>query len=587
MTEYINKDLYRQIPPNERHFINLNSANADEMIRQLKAAGIEFSATLSDYRRTVTVRRSDSERADAILDSLAKPQQNNSRIIGNTEYRYISDKKYINTDAKTALQIANLLSGDTGSRFSGRIVGDRATITVSGDSNAAVIRRMIENLKNTDIIEALREAGYERIPDSDGFVNIRNNETGVVCGFDGMDMVRDMFNDPENEFFHPTAYRIELAADTFADPYYIAEYDIRSGEEKSAYYDGSGSSPVFTALDDALSYAIANNIAVTNTVAELNEWRAADREREDAAVETANNRLIRQFPMRNGEYPDDFIYNPYSGNYSWVFFNPDGNDGKGEFCEKTVTSQDIYEAYSMRIAAGNEASGRNAFIGHLYEVCKENVIETGSGYFLDYANDYISKSDNTMRFYGICEGGSETDISAFIKYLEDNCPDVVRDKEDRQDSINANSPMRNNEELIRISDEIAEKEKALTEFVSNKDFDTAGKLLNELRSLSVRYNEVKSEIQSENINDNDVRKLRSIRPSRKSVQNMLENEVAQTPKFEKLLSDEMGEKSAYEMRSGNNEWRNDNSRSVPIIRIRKGNIPQNLPEVRKLILTTN
>ena len=440
MTEYINKDFYKQIPSNERHYINLNSANADEMIRQLKAAGIEFSATLGNYRRTVTVRKSDSERADAILNSVAKPQsqQNNSRIIGNTEYRYIADKKYINTDTKTAMQIANLLSGDTNCRFSGRIVGDRATITVSGDKNAAVIRRMIENLNNTDIIEALREAGYERIPDTNGFVNIKNTETGVVCGFDGMDMVRDMFNDPENEFFHPTAYRIELTTDAFAEPYYIAEYDVRSGEEKSAYYDSNGISPVFVTLDDAVSYTEKNKIAVTNTEAELNEWRAAERDREDAAIVMANNQLIQQFPMQDGNYPDDFIYNPDSGNYSWVFFNPDGNEGNGEFCEKTITPQDIYEAYIKRISAANEKDGRNAFIDHLYATSEESTIETGSGYFLDYADDYISKSDNTVRFYGIYANGNENDISAFIKYLEDNC-DVVKDKENRQNTINEQS----------------------------------------------------------------------------------------------------------------------------------------------------
>ena len=103
----------------------------------------------------------------------------------------------------------------------------------------------------------------------------------------------------------------------------------------------------------------------------------------------------------------------------------------------------------------------------------------------------------------------------------------------------------------------------------------------ELAEMSRRAEEIKAEIQKEAITVDDVQALRSIEPKRKSVQNMLENEVAQTPKFEKLLNEEMGEKSAYEMRSGNNEWRNDETKTVPIINVQKREIPENLADLRK------
>ena len=133
MTEYVNKEFYKEIPPQERHYLNLTASTVNTVMDRLNAEGISFSATLSNYKNVVTVRKSDSERAAAIVSEIAPNRNDGFRIIGNTDYRYISDKRYIKMDSDTALKVAAVLSGDNNSRFSGRIIGDKATITVSGD----------------------------------------------------------------------------------------------------------------------------------------------------------------------------------------------------------------------------------------------------------------------------------------------------------------------------------------------------------------------------------------------------------------------------------------------------------------------
>ena len=268
MTEYVNKDYYNSIKGNCT-YIDFNANTIHKVMERLRAEGIMFSATYGGYRNTITVSKNDAQRANAIAAEY-KTQANEQnrqnyqqRIIGNIEYSQIRDRNFINTDPATALQVANLLSGDTSIRFSGRILANSATITVSGRKNAEMVNRMIENIRNSDIINDLYRAGYERMADTNGFINIRNNSTGEIVGFRSMDMVREMFHDQSNEFFHPSAYRVDMTAET-AQPYYISEVEKTTAEERNVYVDENGGVPTFESQPEAEEYASNNGIDLSD-----------------------------------------------------------------------------------------------------------------------------------------------------------------------------------------------------------------------------------------------------------------------------------------------------------------------------------
>ena len=579
MTEYINKEFYKEIPANERHYINLSASNIKAVMDKLNAEGIPFSATLSNYKNVVTVRKSDSERAAAIVNELTPKQSSDVRIIGNIEYKYISDKRYINMDSDTALKVAAIMSGDSNNRFSGRIVGDKATITVSGDRAAADVRRIADNIKNADLLTELSEAGFERVEANNGFVNFRNKFTGAVEGFDSLDMVREMFEDKDNEFFHPTAYRIKLTSDEYEFNFYIIScYDNTTGEEIEPYYENDGAYRVmqtFGTVDEALEYAASKKLTISNSNEELDKWRAAEVERENEQIAGENRSLIADFPKQDGLYPDRFRYNKDSNSFMWTYFNPEGDNGSGIFVEKYISEQDIYAAHIAMISADNEAEGREAFLNYIFENCRESNIDIYSGYFADYAKDYINKPGAVEEYYGI--GANSThieDITALISRLEDSCAEIKKEQlEAAAQTVETEKEISLSDQLVDLTDSIVKRQEEFTECINTGNYEGASAAAAELAELSRRAEQIKAMIQEEAITTDDVDVLRSIKPERKSVQNMLETEVAQTPKFEKLLGEEFGEKSAYAMRNSDNEWRNDDSKRAVVVEVQKRDIP--------------
>lgn len=63
MTEYVNKEYYKSLAVADRFYINPGNMTRPFMDR-LNAEGIPFSATLGDYKQTVTVSKANRERAE-------------------------------------------------------------------------------------------------------------------------------------------------------------------------------------------------------------------------------------------------------------------------------------------------------------------------------------------------------------------------------------------------------------------------------------------------------------------------------------------------------------------------------------------
>jgi hypothetical protein len=125
------------------------------------------------------------------------------------------------------------------------------------------------------------------------------------------------------------------------------------------------------------------------------------------------------------------------------------------------------------------------------------------------------------------------------------------------------------DELVAIAAEIADKQCEFSNLIENAQFDESAIISVQLSNLAQKAAILKERINKNEINRADIRALRDIEPKRKSVQNLLEPEVAQTVKFEKLLATELGGLSPYELRK--NDSRIEETDTVPIITVERRN----------------
>ena len=165
----------------------------------------------------------------------------------------------------------------------------------------------------------------------------------------------------------------------------------------------------------------------------MNHWREiehTDKIRHD------NSELVASFPKSGEEYPDHFLYNAEGKSFQWIYYNPDGNFGEGEFVQKNIYEQDIIAAYNAKITSPDEATGRNEFIYSLFSSCEETVISSDTEAFTAIAKEYINKPTGTIELYGIVENGTNiSSIDMLISALEGNCPAVHSEKEKTEDIV--------------------------------------------------------------------------------------------------------------------------------------------------------
>lgn len=78
------------------------------------------------------------------------------------------------------------------------------------------------------------------------------------------------------------------------------------------------------------------------------------------------------------EYTDAFFVNDGSNNVEWVYYNPDGNDGKGQFVNNLISYEDILEAAKLH-------SDEKEFFDYLGSVAKQTLSDYGTK---EYKDDY-------------------------------------------------------------------------------------------------------------------------------------------------------------------------------------------------------
>lgn len=375
MNNIIGNTPYRNIQ--NKKYIDSTAEYIGKLADFLDKEQIPYSGRISEYKSTITVSGDENFRkANEILDRIKS--ENPRRFIGNTQYKYIRDKRIIPMDADIADKIAARLDSEH-IMYSGIVEGERGRITVSGSEIEALVKGYIEQEKS----------GYAKV-----------------------------------------SFEISLTSDAFDDVYYLSD---KSG---NAYYDADGVVPTFNHVDDAAEYAKSHNISISVDEAQINQWREIER---TDKLRHDNAELVASFPRSGNDYPDHFTYNADGNNFEWTYYNPDGNFGEGEFVQKIIYEQDIVDAYNAKISAADEATGRNEFIYSLFSSCEEYIISSDTEAFTAAAKNYINKSENTLELYGIAENSSNIiDVDRLISALEEKSP-AVRSSEEEKTNIIHNS----------------------------------------------------------------------------------------------------------------------------------------------------
>ena len=140
------------------------------------------------------------------------------------------------------------------------------------------------------------------------------------------------------------------------------------------------------------------------------------------------------------------------------------------------------------------------------------------------------------------------------------------------------SPIKKIGDLVSVTRDVVELQREFITVFTEGDYDRANEITEEIKELTQAASELKEKAQAEEITRKDVEALRSIEPKRKSVQNLLESEVAITPKFEKLLENELGSLSPYELRKS--DTRSEEITLVPIVKVEKRDVSNVLSDVK-------
>lgn len=376
----------------EKAYINGTQENLMRLAAELDKSGISYSGRISDYRSAITVEAADRARTLEIMKGILNaakenvPEDNSEKnIIGNAEYRYISNKRYVRGETEAILRTADRLTAENIS-FSGRIKGDTVTLTVSGDETQELVKRYFAEEKN----------------------RIENVQS---------------------------AYFLALSSDTFEDGYYISEVNATTGEEVAPYRSSFGDISMFVSVDSAVRYAKDTGITLSNTDEQLSEWRRteaeAEAEKEGQLNLSRSREIIKRLPMtEKGEYEEHFVLRETS--VDWIYFNPEGADGKGQFIVTTLYGQDILNAYIARSNVDDyNKFGQGVFI-EVMENLGQIVVNADTAGFERLADNFIKSrgNENVIVSEPLVSGNKyDSNFERIINLLENHFEDVRKYKE--------------------------------------------------------------------------------------------------------------------------------------------------------------
>lgn len=152
------------------------------------------------------------------------------------------------------------------------------------------------------------------------------------------------------------------------------------------------------------------------------------------------------------------------------------------------------------------------------------------------------------------------------------------EKAERQNPVEDN--LSDEDRLVSLNIEIKDKKIDAVKLLNDNRFSDCIDLLKEINTLKEKADILSEKIGKRDLKREDIERLREV-TSRKSIQNLTEPELAMVAPLEKHLSEELGEKSPFEMRKTDNAWRSDETKRVPIIEVKKQAIPENITELRK------
>ena len=138
-SDLIGNTPYKDIP--DKQYMRVDTDIAEQIVGKLNERDIHFSGKINGDKTTFTINKSDMDAFKAIekevkaaaKEERSQPEETEKKrfdIIGNTEYKTISDKKFVKLPTEVVPDITAKIEA-AGIKYSGRINGDSTTLTVS------------------------------------------------------------------------------------------------------------------------------------------------------------------------------------------------------------------------------------------------------------------------------------------------------------------------------------------------------------------------------------------------------------------------------------------------------------------------